>query len=50
MIIYGFVATGQRREALDWLERVTPRGVLLWWTLQFPEADPLRRSRGFRRS
>jgi tetratricopeptide (TPR) repeat protein len=42
MIIYGFVATGQRREALDWLERVTPRGVLLWWTLQFPEVDPLR--------
>jgi tetratricopeptide (TPR) repeat protein len=42
MIIYGFVATGQRREALDWLERVTPRGVLLWWTLQFPGADPLR--------
>jgi len=42
MIIYGFVATGQRREALDWLERVRPRGVLLWWTLQFPEADPLR--------
>ena len=49
MIIYGFAAIGQRREALDWLERVTPRGVVLWWTLQFPEADALRGEPRFQR-
>ena len=49
MILYGFVSTGQRQEALDLLERVTPRGVLLWWTLQYPEVDPIRQEPRFKK-
>ena len=42
MIVPGLVAAGQREQALQWLERATPRGALLWWVMQLPEMDPIR--------
>jgi serine/threonine-protein kinase len=49
MILYGLVATGQRTLALDWLERIEPRGVMLWWILQYPEVDAIRADPRFQR-
>ena len=49
LIVPGLVAAGQREQALDWLERATPRGALLWWAMQSPEVDGLRDDPRFRR-
>ncbi len=48
-VIFGLVAAGQQDQALSWLERATPRGALLWWGMQYPELDPLRRDPRFER-
>ena len=42
-------AAGQLGAALDWLERVSPRGVTLWSALQFPQVDALRAEPRFQR-
>jgi adenylate cyclase len=49
ILVYGLVSAGQRDLALDWLERVEPRGVLLWWAMQFPHVDALRAEPRFQR-
>ena len=48
-VIFGLVAAGQKPFALDWLERVTPRGAMLWWAMQFSEMDALRDDPRFKR-
>lgn len=42
VFVFGFAATGQISEGLDWLERAEPKGALLWWNLLYPAIDPLR--------
>lgn len=49
MLVSGLVSAGQRALALDWIERVEPRGALLWWALQYPQFDPLRGEPRFQR-
>jgi TolB-like protein len=45
----GLVSAGQRDLALNWIERVEPRGALLWWALEFPEFDAVRGELRFQR-
>ncbi len=49
MLVDGLAASGQRKLALDWLERIEPRGALLWWLMQSPQMDPLREDPRFKR-
>ncbi len=49
LLVSGLVSAGQRGLALDWIERVEPRGALLWWALQYPQLDPLRGELRFQR-
>jgi hypothetical protein len=49
MLVSGLVAAGLRAQALDWIERVEPRGALLWWALQFRQFDALRGDPRFQR-
>jgi TolB-like protein/Tfp pilus assembly protein PilF len=49
LLVSGLASTGQRGLALDWIERVEPRGALLWWVLQSPQFDPLRGEPRFQR-
>jgi tetratricopeptide (TPR) repeat protein len=49
VFVFGFVATGQISEALDWLERAEPKGALLWWNLLYPALDALRGNPRFER-
>ena len=46
---YALVALGRRAEALDVIERVRPRGALLWFSLSSPDFDPIRGDERFRR-
>jgi len=48
-VIFGMVAAGQKELALDWIERITPRGALLWWGMQYPGLDALRKDPRFTR-
>jgi TolB-like protein/Flp pilus assembly protein TadD len=43
------VALGDTGRALDLIERVRPRAMMLWWSLRWPELNPLRVSPRFRR-
>lgn len=45
----GLVSAGQRDLVLNWIERVEPRGALLWWALQFRQFDALRGEPRFQR-
>jgi tetratricopeptide (TPR) repeat protein len=47
-IAAGLMASGETRRALDWLERITPRGSLLWFNLMWPGFDPIRAEPRFR--
>ena len=38
----GYAQMGDRDRALDLIERVVPRGILLWSYLQEPQFDPIR--------
>jgi hypothetical protein len=49
VLAFGFVATGDRVAALEWIERAEPRGALLWWNLLYPALDPLRGDPQFQR-
>ena len=46
---YALVALGHREEALAMIERVRPRGALLWFSLSSPDFDPIRSEARFRR-
>jgi TolB-like protein/cytochrome c-type biogenesis protein CcmH/NrfG len=45
----GLVALGERDAAVQFLERVQPRGAKLWFGLRMPEFDALRAHPGFQR-
>jgi len=49
MIGLGLLSTGERRQALDVLERTAAHGVILWYSLQLPAFDPLRNEPRFQR-
>jgi TolB-like protein/Tfp pilus assembly protein PilF len=48
-IAAGFARIGDRERALDLIERVVPRGILLWTNLQSPLFDPIRDEPRFQR-
>ena len=43
------VALGERERALDLLERIRPRGALMWYWLRQPDFDPVRSHPRFQR-
>jgi TolB-like protein/Tfp pilus assembly protein PilF len=49
MIGLGLLSTGERRQALDVLERTAAHGCILWYSLQLPAFDPLRNEPRFQR-
>jgi TolB-like protein/Flp pilus assembly protein TadD len=49
ILVAGLVSAGQQDLALHWIERIEPRGALLWWALQFRQFDPLRGEPRFQR-
>jgi adenylate cyclase len=48
-IAAGLMASGDIPHALDWLERVRPRGSLLWFNMMWPGFDPIRSEPRFQR-
>ncbi|HTR20851.1 MAG TPA: tetratricopeptide repeat protein [Gemmatimonadales bacterium] len=48
-MVPGLSAAGERDLALHWIERVEPRGALLWFVLQFPQFEALRGEPRFQR-
>jgi len=49
ILVAGLVSAGQQDLAVHWIERIEPRGALLWWALQFRQFDPLRGEPRFQR-
>jgi hypothetical protein len=49
LLVGGLVSAGEPDLALHWIERVEPRGALLWWALQFRQFDALRGDPRFQR-